>query len=84
MPEELKTNKRISKKLFLDTYRMEVNCESPHRIWAYRKAAWTIDELKENVGAIYRKNGVKGLEKITNIGRSLSRVIEDYLQRIEF
>lgn len=80
---EFETNKRVSEKLFLDTYRMEVDCESPRRIWAYRKAAWAIDELKEDVSAIYRKNGLQGLEKIPNIGKSLSRVIEDYLQKIE-
>jgi len=83
LPGEGETNKRISEKLFLDTYRMEVNCESPRRVWAYRKAAWAIDELKENVSAIYRRNGVKGLEKIQNIGKSMSKVIEEYLQEIE-
>ena len=62
---------------------MEVSCESPRRVWAYRKAAWAIDELKENVSAIYRRNGVKGLEKIQNIGKSMSKVIEEYLQEIE-
>jgi len=82
LPGEFETNKRISEKLFLDTYRMEVNCESPRRVWAHRKAAWAIDELKENVSAIYRKNGLQGLEKISNIGKSLSRVIEDYLKKI--
>jgi DNA polymerase/3'-5' exonuclease PolX len=46
------------------------------RVWAYRKAAWAIEDLEQDVGLIYRQLGRKGLESIENVGPRLAAVIE--------
>ncbi|MGH7452817.1 MAG: hypothetical protein ACRENG_15825, partial [bacterium] len=40
----LAINKQIAEKLFLKTYDLELEQAPTYRIWAYRKAAWTIDD----------------------------------------
>jgi DNA polymerase/3'-5' exonuclease PolX len=63
-------------------YRMELDCASKYRIWAYRKAAWTLEELTESVTEIYAKKGRKGLENLKDVGKYLSEEIERQLQEI--
>ncbi len=48
---------------------------------AYRKAARALEKLKENVKDIYEKEGIKGLEKIDGIGKSIAKKIEEYLKK---
>ena len=78
----LAVNKKISERLQNMVYRMELDCASKYRMWAYRKAVWTLEELTESVAEIYAKNGRKGLEKLKDIGKSLSEEIERQLQEI--
>ncbi len=52
-----------------------------HKIVAYRKAARTLEELEEDVSLVYKKNGIKGLEKIPSIGKSIAEKIEEYLKK---
>jgi hypothetical protein len=40
-------------------------------IWAYRKAAWAIEDTQQDLGLIYRAMGRKGLESIENIGPAI-------------
>jgi hypothetical protein len=42
-----------------------------YRIWAYRKAAWTIDELSESVNDIYHSHGAAGLCELPGIGNGI-------------
>jgi len=78
----LAVNRRISERLQNMVYRMELDCASKYRMWAYRKAAWTLEELTESVAEIYAKNGRKGLEQLKNVGKSLAEEIERQLQEI--
>jgi hypothetical protein len=78
----LAVNKQISERLQNRVYRMELDCASKYRIWVYRKAAWTLEELTESVAKIYAKKGRKGLENLKNVGKSLSEEIERQLQEI--
>jgi len=48
---------------------------------AYRRAALALKELKENVSEIYKKEGLKGIEKIPGIGKSIAKKIEEYLKK---
>jgi len=52
------------------------------RVWAYRKAAWAIEDLEQDVGLIYRQMGRKGLESIENVGPRLGEVIEGLLAEL--
>lgn len=55
---------------------MELDNAPGQRVWAYRKAAWAIEDLEQDVGLIYRQMGRKGLESIDNIGPRLAEVVE--------
>ena len=48
---------------------------------AYQKAARALENLKENISEIYQKKGLKGLEKIPSIGKSIAKKIEEYLKK---
>lgn len=72
-------NKRISEKLQNRVYRMELDCTSQYRIWAYRKAAWALEDLTESVAEIYAKKGRAGLESLKGVGKVLAEEIEHQL-----
>jgi len=50
---------------------------------AYRKAAKSLESLKEDVSEIYKKEGLKGLDKIEGVGKSIAKKIEEYLKKGE-
>ncbi len=47
---------------------------------AYRKAARALENLKENISQIYKKQGIKGIKKVPDIGESIAKKIEEYLK----
>jgi DNA repair photolyase len=79
-PGPLAVNKRIAEKLFLKTYDLELEQATDQRIWAYRKAAWTVDESSENIREIYSSQGEAGLRKLPGIGMRLAGLIGHWLQ----
>jgi DNA polymerase/3'-5' exonuclease PolX len=58
---------------------LELQNAAPQRVWAYRKAAWAIEDLEQDVGLIYSQMGVKGLESIPNVGLRLAQEIATQL-----
>jgi len=78
-PGPLAINKRIAEQLFLRTYELELEEAKGYRIWAYRKAAWTVDEHPESIGELYRARGEAGLRELPGIGKSLAAVIGRWL-----
>ena len=78
-PGPLTVNKRIAELLFLRTYDLELEGGSQYQIWAYRKAAWTVDEHPQNIADIFREHGDTGLQKLPGIGKSLSAQIAKWL-----
>ena len=72
---------RIAEHLADKTYRLELAGERGYRIWAYRKAAWALDELEQDVRLIYERMGVKGLESIPSLGKKLAREVEQQIHR---
>ena len=59
---------------------MELNNEPKHRVWAYRKAAWAIEDTPQDLALIYRQMGLKGLESIQNVGPKMALVVERLLK----
>lgn len=47
---------------------------------AYIKAAFNLENLKEDVGEIYKQSGLAGLQEIPGIGKNLAEAIEEYLK----
>lgn len=54
--------------------------ENKNRIWAYRNAAWAVDELDRGIEQMYTAEGIQGLLAIPNIGKGLAGEIEAMLQ----
>jgi hypothetical protein len=74
-------NKQIVEALANELYYMELNREPSRRVWAYRKAAWAIEDTPQDLGLIYRQMGVKGLESIENVGPKLAQVVEALIRQ---
>ena len=80
-PGPLAVNKRIAERLFLKTYDLELEMAKSYRIWAYRKAAWTVDEHPESVADLYEARGVAGLVELPNVGKSIAAEIGGWLDQ---
>jgi len=48
---------------------------------AYKKAAKSLEDLDKDVSKIYQKEGIKGLNKIQGVGKSIAKKIEEYLKK---
>jgi len=48
---------------------------------AYRKAANSLENLKEDISLIYKKSGPKGIKEIPGIGKGTAQKIEEYLKK---
>jgi DNA repair photolyase len=72
-------NKRVVEQLARRAYDMELDGKSSTDIRAYRRAAWAIGDLEQDLGLFYRMMGVKGLEKIPDIDPTLAKVIEQLI-----
>jgi len=83
IPGPLAVNKRIAERLFLRTYDLELQHAQNYRIWAYRRAAWAVDECPQNVAAIYREQGEAGLQALPGIGERMASQIGAWLQEDE-
>jgi hypothetical protein len=82
-PGPLAVNKAIAERLFLKTYDLELEQATDYRIWAYRKAAWTVDEWPESMADVYQAGGEAGLRKLSGIGKSLAREIVRWLPDLD-
>jgi DNA repair photolyase len=78
--ENLVSNKKVAERLFLKVYELELEQALSQKIWAYRKAAWAVDELKDDVGQIYKKDGMAGLLALPGVGKSIAAEIEKCLK----
>jgi DNA polymerase (family 10) len=48
--------------------------------YAYKKASYVLEQLEEDVEGIYKRGGVKELEKISGVGKNIAEKIEEYLR----
>ncbi|MBL7142275.1 MAG: DNA polymerase/3'-5' exonuclease PolX [Candidatus Pacebacteria bacterium] len=48
--------------------------------YAYQKAAIALESMEEDVEDIYRRGGIKDLEEIPGVGKSIAEKIEEYLK----
>jgi DNA repair photolyase len=79
-PGPLAVNKRIAERLFLRTYDLELEAAGDRSIWAYRKAAWTVDEWPESLAGIHAAHGKAGLQELPNVGESIAGRIASWLE----
>jgi len=74
-------NKRIAEELFLETYRLQLDCVNKYKIWNYRKAAWAVDEYEKDIKELYENRGLVGLKTISGVGEKIAAKIEDELRK---
>ena len=67
-------NKKIAKILYEIAYLLEIKGVS-FKPKVYQKAAKTLENLKKDISLIYKEEGIKGLEKISGIGKSIAEKI---------
>jgi DNA repair photolyase len=82
-PGPLAVNKQIAELLFNRTYDLELEQAKGQRVWAYRKAAWTVDEWPENIAELYRARGEDGLRELPGIGKSIAARVAGWLRESE-
>ncbi|MBN1438663.1 MAG: hypothetical protein JW929_04560 [Anaerolineales bacterium] len=75
----LAANKRIAEKLFLKIHDLELEPAPRHRIWAYRKAAWAVDEFPKNIETVFAAMGENGLRSIPGVGAGIAQEIGAWL-----
>ena len=80
-PGDLAVNKRIAERLFLKTYDLELERAQNYRIWAYRKAAWGVDEWHDSIAQLFRRRGQAGLREIPGVGRGMAGTIAAWLEK---
>jgi DNA repair photolyase len=78
----LATNKRIAEQIFNKCYVTELESGPSYKVWAYRRAGWTIDELDQDVFALYKRRGLDGLRALPNIGPSIAAFIAERLDTL--
>jgi len=76
-------NQEIAKKLEELAYLLEVKGkeEDSFRLVAYRRASRFLQKFDKDVEQIYKEEGLKGLEKIPGVGKSIAKKIEEYLDK---
>jgi len=73
-------NKKIAQILRDIANLLEIN-SVPFKPKAYLKAAQIIENLDKDLTFIYKNEGLKGLEKLPGIGKSIAKKIEEYIKR---
>jgi hypothetical protein len=80
--EKRALNKRVVELLADKLYEMELNAEPDFRLWEYRKAAWAIEDMAEDIGLVYHTLGLRGLQTIPDI-EQMAAVVERLITDIK-
>lgn len=72
-------NKEISKILYEIGEYLEMK-NIPFKPQAYEKAAYSVENLEEEICEIYKKSGIKAIENIPGVGISIALKIEELLK----
>jgi DNA polymerase/3'-5' exonuclease PolX len=73
------TNKKVAKILYEIGELLDIQGIA-YKPKAYKKAAKTVENLKQNISQIYKKKGIKGIKNVHGIGESIAKKIEEYLK----
>ncbi len=80
--DKFATNKRIVEILADKVYEMELENTHKSQLWDYRKAAWAIEDLQQDIKLVYKTMGIKGFEGIENIGVKMGKTVEGIFQEV--
>jgi hypothetical protein len=80
--EKRALNKCVVEALADRIYEMEMHGEPAAKVWAYRKAAWAVEDLEQDIALVYGTMGLKGLESIPDVGPRMGREVEQILNHL--
>ncbi|PJE69717.1 MAG: hypothetical protein COU98_00480 [Candidatus Staskawiczbacteria bacterium CG10_big_fil_rev_8_21_14_0_10_38_10] len=73
-------NKQIAKIFYGIAELLEIK-GVPFKPAAYRKAAIYLENLETDISSVYAEKGLKGLEELPKIGKSMAQKIKEYLKK---
>lgn len=79
-PGPLGVNRWVAEQLFLKTWELQLDEADERRIWAYRRAAWAVDELAVGLETLYNKEGLEGLKALPGLGERIATQVVGYLE----
>jgi DNA repair photolyase len=77
--EKRALNKQAVEYLADELYTMELSRAPDYKMWAFRKAAWSVEDLKQDIGLVYKRMGLKGLESIQHVGPAIGKKLEQII-----
>jgi hypothetical protein len=69
-------NRRVVERLANQAYSLEIDAGPTNRVWTYRKAAWAIEEMDQDIGLVVRTMGLRGLQAIPGVVAGLASEVE--------
>jgi DNA repair photolyase len=72
-------NKRLVERLANRVYELEIQQAPDRQVWLYRRAAWAIEDLEQDIRLVHRAMGLKGLQSISGVGPQLGTEVEAML-----
>jgi DNA repair photolyase len=78
--EKRALNKRAVEWLAEKTYTLELEGAPQADQWLYRKAAWALEDLPQELGLLYRQMGAPGLAAIPGVGARLAGELERFIR----
>jgi hypothetical protein len=75
-------NKRVVEMLANRAYDLEMEGQAAKCVWAYRRAAWAVEDLQLDLRRVWSELGLKGLQSIAGVNPALGGEVGDLLERI--
>ena len=72
-------NKRLVEWLADRAYALELEGAPSKQVWIYRKAAWALEDLEQDVRRVRSELGLHGLESIPGVGAALGGELDRFL-----
>ena len=76
-------NRKIVELLAEIVYSLELENASSQQVWAYRKAAWAVEDLEQDIGLVVNQMGLKGLQSIPDIGPGMAAKIQVLINELK-
>jgi len=80
--DPLALNKRIAQRLADESHHREIESATGYRVWAYRRAAWAVDDLQVSLADLYTEGGKEGPELIPQVRPRLAGRIGGWIEQL--
>jgi DNA repair photolyase len=74
-------NKRVVEALAEKVHALALDRRPQSLIWKYRKAAWAVEDMAQDIGLVYRMMGERGLASVPEIGPAMAGEIIRFIHQ---